>query len=404
MSATVCECKTVLHPHVHDRHTPQPQPGRYQWPSFSSLHASSSNASGQRRPTALRVVSSETTPPSPSQKPAAARTEPVAPGQGTVPVRVSLEHSSLEPSVITSDDDASGAVRKQGRLPAPELEPQSEGSPLPLAPKQAKALHHHVRAKSTTAVGEPSHLDSPSARTTPRARASSSATMATQTRSRPRPRLPSMLSSVLTNPRASVQTRIVSTKESDLVGSFAPTSSPRERLLSLLSPGSVAPSPAPSAPPSPCRGPLRLSMSLRHASADPASRQRRRHHSLSPADCDSPPTPLPSICRTPSSYTGSEYFPTAPSSAGPATPVHTAATLPFAAGRSKPEASALGLHPVLESLERASMFSVQTACATCGRHGSNFPCCPKCGEMWCSRACRLQKGNGKRHICASRRA
>ncbi|KAI0372144.1 hypothetical protein BV20DRAFT_98943 [Pilatotrama ljubarskyi] len=122
------------------------------------------------------------------------------------------------------------------------------------------------------------------------------------------------------------------------------------------------------------------------------SSERRRQSVTSTVD--SPSTSIPSICRTPSSYSGSEYFPTAPSSAGPATPVHAATVLPQAR---KSESS---LYPVLESLERSSMFCVQTACATCGKHGSNFPCCPRCGEMWCSRSCRLQRGNGKRHICS----
>ena len=204
-------------------------------------------------------------------------------------------------------------------------------------------------------------------------------------RAHTRPRLPSMLSSVLTNPRAPVQTQLASTGDSGLVGSFAPTGSPRPRLLSLLSLGGTASSPTPSAPQSPRRAPL-------HVATDRLERRSSDERRSASSPVESPATTIPSICRTPSSDSGSEYFPTAPSSAGPTTPTHTAATLPFAR---KSE-----LHPVLESLERTSMFSVQTACATCGKHGSNFPCCPKCGEMWCSRVCRLQKGNGKRHICA----
>lgn len=352
-------------------------------PSFNSLRGGSSRS--KSRHSALRVVSSETTP-TPAQKPVAS--SPAAPG---VPVSASFDSPSRNTPAPT---DVADAVREQARLSASESPADPVSSPP--APQPAKA--HHVRAKSTTAVGEPSiaRLDFPAARTIPRARASSSATMLDQPRTRTRARLPSMLSSVLTNPRAAVQTRMTPTAESDLVGSFAPTSSPRERLLSLLSSGGVAPSPMPSAPPSPCRAPLRLSTAHVRGASAPAPKHRRRTTS-SPIDAPSSPT-LPSICRTPSSYSGSDYFPTAPSSAGPATPVHVAAPLPPSLSR-KSET----LHPVLEGLERASMFAVQTACATCGRCGSNFPCCPKCGEMWCSRACRLQKGNGKRHICSARR-
>ncbi|OJT15264.1 hypothetical protein TRAPUB_8186 [Trametes pubescens] len=352
-------------------------------PSFNSLRGGSSSSRSKSRHSALRVVSSETTP-TPAQKPVAS--SPTAPG---VPVSASFDSPSRD---TPAPADVPDAVREQARLP----DLQADSISFPPAPQPAKA--HHVRAKSTTAVGEPSiaRLDSPAARTIPRPRASSSATMLTQPRPRTRARLPSMLSSVLTNPRAAVQTRITATAESDLVGSFAPTSSPRERLLSLLSTDGVAPSPTPSAPPSPCRAPLRLSTEHVRGASAPAPKHRRRTAS-SPIDAPSSPT-LPSICRTPSSYSGSDYFPTAPSSAGPATPVHVVAPLPPSLSR-KSES----LHPVLEGLERASMFAVQTACATCGRGGSNFPCCPKCGEMWCSRACRLQKGNGKRHICSARR-
>lgn len=49
-------------------------------------------------------------------------------------------------------------------------------------------------------------------------------------------------------------------------------------------------------------------------------------------------------------------------------------------------------------LEKNSKFCARTfQCATCGRAGSDFPRCAKCGELWCSRECRLN--GGKRHIC-----
>ena len=59
------------------------------------------------------------------------------------------------------------------------------------------------------------------------------------------------------------------------------------------------------------------------------------------------------------------------------------------------------LHPVLEAAEKASKFSCKTKCSTCRKAGTNFPRCPRCDEMWCSRACRLQ--GGKKHTCAIRK-
>lgn len=58
------------------------------------------------------------------------------------------------------------------------------------------------------------------------------------------------------------------------------------------------------------------------------------------------------------------------------------------------------LHPILASLERKSRICTRaTQCSTCGKPGADFPRCSKCGEMWCSRPCRLV--DGKRHICAN---
>ncbi|KAI8978681.1 hypothetical protein BD414DRAFT_494079 [Trametes punicea] len=366
MSTVVCE---VTLPEVHAR----PQPGRYHWPSFSSLRSSSSS---KFRPSALRVVSSDALPTTVQQS-AVVSAGPCAPGQG---VRASSVFPSRDASSATAD--GAEAVREQDRMPEP--------SSSPVKPRT------HVRAKSTTAVGEPSRLDSPSAQTTPshpqyltRPRAASSAAIDVRSHSRQCPRLPSMLSSVLTNPRAPVQTRMASRESSELVGSFTPTSSPRQSLLNLLTVGGTVKSPTPSSPRS-RRAPLHLLLGG-------SERRSSDEHKPSPASSpiDSPSATIPSISRTPSSYSGSEYFPTAPSSAGPPTPVHSAPTLPVAR---KSES----LHPVLANIERTSLLNVKTSCATCGKRGSNFPCCPKCGELWCSRPCRLKKGNGKRHVCSKR--
>ncbi|KAI9058343.1 hypothetical protein FKP32DRAFT_1680762 [Trametes sanguinea] len=253
----------------------------------------------------------------------------------------------------------------------------------------------HVRAKSTTAVGEPSNVDSSAAQATipphphprHRARAASSAAVESHSSPRPRPRIPSMLSSVVT-PGTPVRAH----KEvEESLGSFIVTGSDstRQSLLNVLSVRGAARPRTHSTLPASSRAALRLT--LDRFERRPSSERRRSVSTSSPID--SPSTTIPSICRTPSSYTGSEYFPTAPSSAGPATPVHTVATLPVAR---KSES----LHPVLEGLERTSMINIQSSCATCGKHGSNFPCCPRCGEMWCSRACRLQNGAVKRHTCS----
>ena len=274
----------------------------------------------------------------------------------------------------------------------------------------------HTRTQSTSVISESgADPDSHSARRPRRARAASSPGI--EHNPRPRPRLPSMLATVLIQNKAPAQPR-ESTNDPELLGSFTPTSSPRPRLRSLLSgtnaspefSGTLSSSSSPSQPPTP---PLRRPSALR-VGRGYGTEPRRRHRSdapragitrhwrsasdAAPIESDHPGSPdLPSICRTPSSYSSSDY-PTAPSSAGPTTPVHTGVTLPVKPDRRKSEASSL--HPVLENLERTSLFRVVTACATCGKRGSNFPCCPKCGEMWCSRACRLQKGNGKKHVCS----
>jgi hypothetical protein len=96
---------------------------------------------------------------------------------------------------------------------------------------------------------------------------------------------------------------------------------------------------------------------------------RRTHHA----------PPIPSISRT---YSDSSDSPTA--------------TLVGDSPRLKNQT--IQLDPVFASLERNSKFCRSSmGCATCGKAGSDFPRCGKCGDMWCSRTCRL---NGKaRHQC-----
>lgn len=158
----------------------------------------------------------------------------------------------------------------------------------------------------------------------------------------------------------------------DMLGSFAPTSCPRQHIKSLIS-----------------SRPKPLLPQLLSLKSSPVLFPKRQ---LAPEESPSPPySPLPAICRTPSSYSESEYFPSLPSSAGPLTPVHSTTPLPTLKKKEVLYA--------LVALEEQSRFRVRTSCSTCHRAGSNYPCCPKCGEMWCSRQCRLTSTGGKKHRC-----
>lgn len=57
------------------------------------------------------------------------------------------------------------------------------------------------------------------------------------------------------------------------------------------------------------------------------------------------------------------------------------------------------LDPVLAALERSSKLKSKSLCANCATRGSNYPCCPRCGETWCSRECRVAANNGGKHTC-----
>ncbi|KAF9808519.1 hypothetical protein IEO21_07850 [Rhodonia placenta] len=199
-----------------------------------------------------------------------------------------------------------------------------------------------------------------------------------RTRDTYRPGVPPALSTVLPLPKPAPAVLHTSQDDLELLGSFTPTSSPRRSLRSLLAaeqprtyPSQIPPHPSDSgaydAASNGDQAPSRAWPPSRHLSS------------------------LPSICRTPSSYSGSDYFSSVPSSAGPPTPARE--TSP------PPTLNHKALHPVLESLEDASKISVQTRCANCTKKGANFPSCPRCGEMWCSRECRLQSSGGKKHTC-----
>ena len=173
----------------------------------------------------------------------------------------------------------------------------------------------------------------------------------------------------------------VASNEQQTIGSFAPTSQARPRLRSLLS----------------TDAPKDTRPQLSHiVTGSSWLLNTAFQNTVSPfTTLSRPQSPVPSISRTPSPDTDLESPSTAPSSAGPSTPSRSLASSPIGTTRS--------LHSVLESLEDSSKFRIRTSCATCKRSGSNFPCCPRCGEMWCSRACRLQGNNGKRHQCGHSR-
>jgi len=57
------------------------------------------------------------------------------------------------------------------------------------------------------------------------------------------------------------------------------------------------------------------------------------------------------------------------------------------------------MNPILSELERRSkLCNTIVGCATCGKLGSDYPRCGNCGEMWCSRSCRLRDGK-KTYLC-----
>ncbi|KAJ6485811.1 hypothetical protein C8R45DRAFT_930885 [Mycena sanguinolenta] len=59
------------------------------------------------------------------------------------------------------------------------------------------------------------------------------------------------------------------------------------------------------------------------------------------------------------------------------------------------------IHPVLKDLERSSRVGTgNVVCAACGTSGVNFPRCPRCSKLWCSRPCRMAAV----HRCPPRRS
>ncbi|KAH8104612.1 hypothetical protein BXZ70DRAFT_921677 [Cristinia sonorae] len=284
----------------------------------------------------------------------------------------------------------SGPSSQVGGRQLPMTQPSVDFPHSPNSP-----CSRHQRARTTTA---PPSAAPPNTLAFPRthSRASSSISQIDSLRS-PRARVLSLSSFASTNScdaqKAEALTP-VSVEGEETIGSFAPTSCPRQHIHSLL--GSMPHHKFFSV--ARRRLGLGLGPSGSRSSPKPHIFDHNDDNASSLDDEDSPPpSPLPSICRTPSSESHSEasdYFPTAPSSVGPATPAsHSAAP-------SIRRPSHGSLTPAsLAEIESKSKFRVRTSCSTCHRPGSNYPCCPRCGEMWCSRECRLQSTAGKRHVC-----
>ncbi|CAE6498896.1 unnamed protein product [Rhizoctonia solani] len=57
------------------------------------------------------------------------------------------------------------------------------------------------------------------------------------------------------------------------------------------------------------------------------------------------------------------------------------------------------LDPVLAALEKSSKLKSKSVCLNCKKKGDNYPCCPRCGEAWCSRECRVEANKGGKHVC-----
>ena len=183
----------------------------------------------------------------------------------------------------------------------------------------------------------------------------------------------------------------VAVKGDETIGSFTPTNCSRQHIQSLLGTSSR---------------PRFFTFAARQLALGTRSPLRPDFNvpfdddTVSPLDDDSPPaSPIPSICRTPSSESELDYSPTSPSSAGPSTPLQTHSSTPSI---HQSTSSSMGLRTpaALAAIEDKSKFRVRTSCSTCHKPGSNYPCCPRCGEMWCCRECRLQSTGGKKHVCA----
>lgn len=297
-----------------------------------------------------------------------------------------------------TNDDIEGESIETARsicFPSSSSPPPAKGeTPLPKAVQALRSRHARTRSASSAAGPIEKTLYSSPLRTR------SSSTSTTELPFYKPHLMHTVAPSSATAPRARPILSLGKETE-ETIGAFSPTSCPRRHLHEILEA---------SKPPSrlrfnslrgfATRPKLPWAVDTNASSSSSGSTSGRSPSSSDSDDDQSHVSSLPSICRTPSSYSESDYFPTAPSSVGVVTPVHSNQNSPVI--QHKPLAvrpKVTETRPILEALEDASKFRVRTACANCRRMGSNFPCCPRCGEMWCSRECRLQATGGKRHVC-----
>lgn len=101
-----------------------------------------------------------------------------------------------------------------------------------------------------------------------------------------------------------------------------------------------------------------------------------------------PPPPSPSLTRPPSRRQSYCATSTGGLNYGPS---------PMYNPLSKP----VKIDPLLMALENASRLRSRVVCVACNKTGSDFPRCPRCGDAWCSRECRVVGKGGKLHVCRS---
>jgi len=119
---------------------------------------------------------------------------------------------------------------------------------------------------------------------------------------------------------------------------------------------------------------------------DDVPRSNSPHAPTSPIFIHSETHAVPSISRTSSSFYQSDDH----SSQNSVSDLRSSGG---EGGRTKPSK----INPILASLEKKSRLCSRTICVTCSKPGLDYPSCGRCGDVWCSRACRLK--GGKRHVC-----
>ena len=124
------------------------------------------------------------------------------------------------------------------------------------------------------------------------------------------------------------------------------------------------------------------------------TRQKLLSRRASVSSNQRPSTSSATVTSTLSRSPSSVSLATASSSEGPETP---RAISPLPSERDGE------LNRTFSDLEQYSRFRVQARCAVCKQLGSNYPSCARCGDMWCSRRCRIlsESGSGK-HLCQRR--